>query len=469
MEGLSGSDFADVLRGDDADAAEINIAGPLNGVLTRISLIDGLQELLGDGVTEFGTGNIILGGGGSDIIEGRGGDDLIDGDKSLNVRISVRSGFDANGPFGAETEIATFDSLSDPDLLQNMLDGTWNPGQLQIVREILTGDDGFDTAVFSAPFNDPITGANNYNIFVNDNGTVDDFSDDIVTVIDNVAGRDGTDTLKGIERLQFNDLSITLVPGLNEDPVGLLTLNDDSPQIGQLLTVSAADILDADNVSLANPTGGITDGPISFTWQVERDPVNAPNVFEDIVALGGGNPATAAGNSFRVTPDLAGLLLRVKAVYQDAHGVLETVFSAPTAAVADGVFPTPATPPAEDACCQSRRRSASDPGRPAVHSRPDRDLGKCPGRQCPLPDRELTPAVWPTDGRRNIQQPGAGSDELRRLGPGLRAADRSDLPRRPGRRLLRRQRPGARRTLSPTPTTPAPSTSPMLIHASSPT
>ena len=224
VEGLSGSDFADVLRGDDADAAEIDIAGPLNGVLTRISLIDGLQELLGDGVTAFGTGNIILGGGGSDIIEGRGGDDLIDGDKSLNVRISVRSGFDANGPFGAETEIATFDSLSDPTLLQNMLDGTWNPGQLQIVREILTGDDGFDTAVFSAPFNDPITGANNYNIFVNDNGTVDDFSDDIVTVIDNVAGRDGTDTLKGIERLQFNDLSITLVrraqrgPGWPPDP-----------------------------------------------------------------------------------------------------------------------------------------------------------------------------------------------------------------------------------------------------------
>ena len=142
--------------------------------------------------------------------------------------------------------------------------------------------------------------------------------------------------------------------GLNEDPVGLLTLSDDTPQIGQLLTVSAADILrpgyepyDADNITLANPLGLITGGPISYTWQVERDPVNAPNVFEDIVALGGGNPATAAGNSFRVTPDLAGLSLRVKAVYQDAHGVLETVFSAPTAAVADGVFPTPAAPPAE--------------------------------------------------------------------------------------------------------------------------
>jgi hypothetical protein len=34
-----------------------------------------------------------------------------------------------------------------------------------------------------------------------------------------------------------------------------------------------------------------------------------------------------------VTPDLAGLSLRVKAIYQDAHGVTETVFSAATAPV----------------------------------------------------------------------------------------------------------------------------------------
>ena len=44
VEGLSGSAFADVLRGDDADAAEIGVAGPLNSVLTRIDLIDGLQD-----------------------------------------------------------------------------------------------------------------------------------------------------------------------------------------------------------------------------------------------------------------------------------------------------------------------------------------------------------------------------------------------------------------------------------------
>ena len=75
-------------------------------------------------------GNIILGGDGSDIIEGRGGDDLIDGDTWLNVRISVRANADGTG-----AEIASFDSMA--PMVPLMLDGTYNPGQLKIVREIL--------------------------------------------------------------------------------------------------------------------------------------------------------------------------------------------------------------------------------------------------------------------------------------------------------------------------------------------
>ena len=46
-----------------------------------------------------------------------------------------------------------------------------------------------------------------------------DFSDDVVTVTDMV-GDDGTDRLTHIERLQFADQSIVLVPGLNNEPVG---------------------------------------------------------------------------------------------------------------------------------------------------------------------------------------------------------------------------------------------------------
>jgi Ca2+-binding RTX toxin-like protein len=57
-----------------------------------IARIDGLQDILGAGVTSFDGGNIILGGGGSDVIQGRGGNDIIDGDALLNVRISIRDG-----------------------------------------------------------------------------------------------------------------------------------------------------------------------------------------------------------------------------------------------------------------------------------------------------------------------------------------------------------------------------------------
>ena len=58
--------------------------------------------------TSFGAGNIILGGDGSDIIEGRGGDDLIDGDRSLNVRVSVRANLNGTGP-----EIDSTDSMTE--------------------------------------------------------------------------------------------------------------------------------------------------------------------------------------------------------------------------------------------------------------------------------------------------------------------------------------------------------------------
>ncbi len=141
-EGLSGSAFADVLRGDDADATEILLAGCTGSVLTQegIDRITGLQALLPAGMTSFGAGNIILGGDGSDIIEGRMGDDIIDGDAALNVRIAV----------SGHPTITSVDSMK--ELMPYMLSGEINPSQLSIVREIVMSDStDFDTAMFSGP------------------------------------------------------------------------------------------------------------------------------------------------------------------------------------------------------------------------------------------------------------------------------------------------------------------------------
>ncbi|MHB2080785.1 peroxidase family protein [Pseudomonas asiatica] len=347
VEGVSGSNFADVLKGDNVDAVTIlNHGGATGSALTNVALIRGLQQFLADAglpTTGFATGNIMLGGNGSDLIEGRGGDDLIDGDKWLNVRIAVYAPGDVNhtGP-----EIASFDSMV--DMIPFMLDRTYNPGQLKAVREILpgtsTGGAAFDTAVFSGVQSE-------YTVTQNTKGTLDT-SDDVWTVTDNVAGRDGVDTLLHIERLQFADSQRVLVEGVNAQPVGNPAITDGNGgaiTVGDLLTVNVAGVRDADNISAGNPLGTLADRSVSYYWQFEATP--GSGVFEDIILVPAGDLAfqSADGTTFKVSPDLAGLSLRVKAIYQDAHGTTEVLFSQPTTVVQPGapVVPTPATPVAD--------------------------------------------------------------------------------------------------------------------------
>ena len=344
VEGLSGSNFGDVLKGDDVDAVTIlNHGGATGGALTNVDLIRGLAQFLSDAglpTTGFATGNIILGGNGSDLIEGRGGDDLIDGDKWINVRIAVYAPGDVNhtGP-----EIASFDSMV--DMIPFMLDRTYNPGQLKAVREILpgtsTGGAAFDTAIFSGLQSE-------YTVTQDTRGTAN-LADDVWTVTDTVAGRDGTDTLLHIERLQFADTQRVLVPGLNAQPVGRPTVTDGNGgdiTVGDTLTVSMLGVSDANNVTAGNPQGLVNNTSVSYYWQFEANP--GSGVFEDIILLPAGDLAfqSADGTSFKVSPDLAGLSLRVKAIYQDGHGTTEVVFSQPTGVVVPGapVVPTAPTP-----------------------------------------------------------------------------------------------------------------------------
>ncbi len=329
VEGLSGSRFADILYGDDVDAVTIlNHGGAGGGALTNVALIENLNQLLDPGATGFATGNIILGGAGSDVIQGNGGDDLIDGDKWLNVRISVRENADGTGD-----ELFSVDSMV--DLIPMMLAGTINPGQLVAVREILDSDDGYDTAVFRGNFAD-------YQIVDAGNGTW--------IVSDSIATRDGTDTLKNVERLQFADGTF-VIPGneaLNAEPTGAPTIEEFSDasgaldgvvEVGDVLSASSLGLIDLDNVS----SGGAVVGPISYTWQADLGAG-----FEDIITVDAGDGFISAnGQRLRVTADLEGFAIRLKAVYADENGVTETVFSAPTAPVAPGpveVPPPPAVP-----------------------------------------------------------------------------------------------------------------------------
>ncbi len=214
MEGLSGTRFADVLGGtedvaaDRASLANGGTSGYLGSTLDAqgIALIAGLQAVLGAGVTSFAGGDIILGGDGDDRIQGNGGDDIIDGDKWLNVRIGIMSGFDDNGPTG--TEIAGNPNIKSMTSLVTlvvngasvtktlaawMFEGRINPGQLQIIREITTaGADNIadtDTAVFRGDRGE-------YAFSATTDGQV------IVThaVEDAI---DGSDRLRNIEKVEF--------------------------------------------------------------------------------------------------------------------------------------------------------------------------------------------------------------------------------------------------------------------------
>jgi Ca2+-binding RTX toxin-like protein len=188
IEGLSGTDFNDLLFGDDrtaADLADDGLTGVPNGHVLNaagIARITGLAAILPPGATTWGDGNIILGGPGSDLIEGRGGDDIIDGDRWLNVQLM------APNPAGGPALLAN--SLH--ELKAAVFAGQINPGSITFVRSIVTtGTGGTDTAVFTGPRAD-------YTVTVVGN---------VVTVTDNV-GTDGVDTLRNIERLQFADVNV---------------------------------------------------------------------------------------------------------------------------------------------------------------------------------------------------------------------------------------------------------------------
>ncbi|WP_054587095.1 peroxidase family protein [Sphingopyxis macrogoltabida] len=309
VEGLSGSRFDDILSGSDVTAAERAPFNPdplLSGSegytgsnldAAGIARIAGLQAVVGTGVTSYNAGDIILGGDGSDLIRGNGGDDIIDGDKWLNVRISVRENIGPNGGTGAE--IATADSMT--QLVTRMFNRTFNPGQLTIVREILTANGTGDTDV--AVFSDLLE---NYDITYNANGTV---------TVAHARGTqaDGTDTLRNIEIMRFLDEDVTIDTSATGAPV----INDLTPTEGQQLTLNTTGIADVNGL-----------GAFSYQWQRSVDGVTWINI-----AGATGSTFTPDDNPGQVFGDQAGQQLRVAVSFTDGSGAAEQVFSAATGPV----------------------------------------------------------------------------------------------------------------------------------------
>jgi len=157
----------------------------------------------------WGAGNILLGGAGSDTLMGRGADDVIDGDSTIGIRIDVRTAPNGGGTLVGSTDLMEHPYLagSPKTLQQAVFDGTVDAGNLVAVRTFSTpaSPGSADTAVFSGPLA---------------NYTVSNLAVSPITVTDNT-GADGTDTLYGIEKLQFTDQTISIVPNGVLSPTSL--------------------------------------------------------------------------------------------------------------------------------------------------------------------------------------------------------------------------------------------------------
>lgn len=286
VEAVSGWNLNDVIRGDNRtytppDSPAAGAEGTMFGHTldsAGVARIAGLQAILG-GETVFGSGNILLGGGGSDLLEGRGGDDILDGDAWLNVRISV---VDAAG-----NEIRSANSLA--ELQNDLLAGSLQLSQLRIVREIVTPapDAAIDTAVFSD---------------VRANYVVAEIAENVFRVTHTGGTQaDGSDVLRNMEMMKFSDGLVII----NREATGSVTIDPQGLLVGRMLTARLQDIADRD---------GIPAGAITVKWQ---QVING--VLVDIPG--------ATGASLTLTASMVGSQVRAVAFFTDARGSAEEIAS----------------------------------------------------------------------------------------------------------------------------------------------
>ncbi len=251
-----------------------------------------------------------------------------------------------------------------------MLDRTLNPGELSIIREIRYDDtnvtgpgSNIDTAIFQGTFAEyeiegsvDINGDGDFNdageygrvADLNGDGDTTDLGENTIArdvngdgfvfvkdrdtgavgaIIDGVRGSsrglltDDRDLLKNVEQLQFADRLVTIAGG-NSPATGTLTISDPTPYdgkvtpyVGQVLVPTLTDFADADGLTLG--PNGLPVG-ISYEWQTTEFGNNS------------GWTTIQTSDTYTVRSVDPGHVLRAVAVFKDANGVTERIYSAIT-------------------------------------------------------------------------------------------------------------------------------------------
>jgi Ca2+-binding RTX toxin-like protein len=147
--------------------------------------------------------------------------------------------------------------------------------------------------------------------FINGN---DEFTGMVVTV----QARDANGSV-----IARSENQTDLIANVNDVPTGRPVISDNTPEVGQLLTISIGDLEDGDGMRADRPD------EFGYIWQRSTD----GGVTWNLVG---------SGDAYTVTEADAGHLVRGAAQYADRGDTLETVYSLTTAPVND---PNPDTPP----------------------------------------------------------------------------------------------------------------------------
>ena len=396
VEALSGWKFDDVLSGDDRGHKGGGSSAPdstpvvlfTDHILTAegVARIDGFAQWLdgarttlfgsvaGANATQYRDGNILMGGDGNDFLRGRGGYDILDGDAWLNVRIkivhngvtysaeSMNSDTTVMGQYAGKVfntdvggnPIFTSPAFGGRSITSLMLDGTLNPGQLSIVREIKydeTPGNNIDTAFYQGTFAEYDIEGRGRQVDLNNDGDYLDTGeqaalafdlngDGFISVRDRDTGAvgatvngvvlssrgnltDDLDLLKNIEQLQFADRNI-IISGTNNQASGVVTILDPTPfagevtpYVGQVLVPVLSNFADLDGIPI-NPATGLPVG-LKFEWQTTEVGNNA-----------GWNTIIINDGPYTVRSVDPGHVLRAVATFVDSNGITERIYSAPT-------------------------------------------------------------------------------------------------------------------------------------------
>ena len=339
LEALSGGQGNDTLRGamvspDDLLESEIPLTKATEESLT---LVDGLAALLRPAGAPFdyaapflrgtpesdtdGVHEVIIGGVGSDVVEGRGGNDYLDGDAMLRVQL-------VHTPTGER-----FDSAA--HVQARVFSGEINPGDLDIVREIVIDDDDVAGSLDTAFYNNP---AEAYEITQLPNG----YWQINHVQVGEVEESDGVDVIRGFEVLQFADGCSTLNAAGDGweacEVTSVLQLSTDSPMEDEPLTATLVDPGTLEPIDLT----GLTNA--TYTWWAGEGEGGVISEWEELatVTVGAGQPISPV--TFTPSDSAVGFVLRATLTYRDASGIVHTASSPATANTVGNVNDEPTVP-----------------------------------------------------------------------------------------------------------------------------